>query len=289
MERLPIPRSSASIARLGFGCARIFGGSEIRSSRKLIEAALDYGITHFDTAPAYGSEDVLGSVLAGVRGVTITTKIGLPRFSENASSTRRFAGSFYRRTLRPILARFPTVKSRLLRATSQGAVNVSPTPKRRLSRDVVLRELEDSLRRLRRSSVDLYLLHEPATIEMTDELNETFVMLQRDGLVGAFGLAFGTVPSIHGAFGTVMQCRYPGATPGPPQSRFIPIYHGVVRFGLQHPREDRTQVAAARLIAQALKTHPECAVIFSASTIRQLAQVSDCVPHDSSRIDAPCR
>lgn len=70
------------IDRIGLGCARLMGGSEAASSRKLVEVALALGIRHFDTAPYYGegaSETVLGNVLGGVEGVTVTTKIGIAR------------------------------------------------------------------------------------------------------------------------------------------------------------------------------------------------------------------
>ncbi len=63
IERVKVAGSTVTISKIGFGCGRIYAGSEIRSSALLIEAALSAGIRHFDTAPMYGlgqSEDVLG-------------------------------------------------------------------------------------------------------------------------------------------------------------------------------------------------------------------------------------
>jgi aryl-alcohol dehydrogenase-like predicted oxidoreductase len=63
IERVKVAGSTVIISKIGFGCGRIYAGSEIRSSARLIEAALTAGIRHFDTAPMYGlgqSEDVLG-------------------------------------------------------------------------------------------------------------------------------------------------------------------------------------------------------------------------------------
>ena len=54
IERVKVAGSTVIISKIGFGCGRIYAGSEIRSSARLIEAALTAGIRHFDTAPMYG-------------------------------------------------------------------------------------------------------------------------------------------------------------------------------------------------------------------------------------------
>jgi aryl-alcohol dehydrogenase-like predicted oxidoreductase len=274
MHSIQIPGSPVAVTRLGFGCARIFGGRERRSARKLIETALECGVRHFDTAPAYGSEEVLGEVLANVGDVTVATKIGLPRFKATSSPARTFFGPLYRRTLRPLLGRVPAAKAALLRLASNPVVPGAPLPRRRLGREEVLRELEDSLRRLRRSNVDLYLLHEPDGIEITDELQEIFASLQKEGLVGAFGLAFGAAATSH-AFGAVVQCRYPGEAPFPSRSDRTPIYHGVVRFGVRSARAAGPGSRAGALIEGVLENEPGCAVIFSASTRHQILQIAN--------------
>src|SRR4051794_650140 len=102
---LVVGASEVSMTRVGFGCARLFGGGEYKASSRLIEAALQAGIRHFDTAPSYGSglsENVLGAVLAGVKGVTIATKIGVSRPQR---APRPYSGRvLYRTFARPILA-----------------------------------------------------------------------------------------------------------------------------------------------------------------------------------------
>jgi aryl-alcohol dehydrogenase-like predicted oxidoreductase len=270
MSSLDIPQSTVAISRLGFGCARTFGGSELRRSAALIEAAIDCGIRHFDTAPAYGSEEVLGEVLGNASGVTITTKVGLPRFTAGPSSARGIFGPLYRRTVRPILGRFPGIKTRLLRVAATRQPNPKPIGKRRIRPEEVLREVDESLRLLRRSKIDLYLLHEPDEIEITDELREAFQSLQHDGVIGAFGLAFGADPSAMTSFGTIEQCRYNGRNPGRECGEAAHIYHGVVRFGLQ----EHGHRSAGDLISRVLQQHADAAVIFSASSKRQIQQVS---------------
>ena len=274
MDRLQIPKSSVAISRLGFGCARLFGGRELRSSARLIEAAISCGIRHFDTAPAYGSEDVLGEILADTRDITIATKIGLPRSATKGSAAKRVFGSLYRGTLRPLLGRVPAIKSRLLRLASTPALTNARIVKRQLHRDDVLRDLDESLRLLRRKKIDLYLLHEPEGIEITDELREVFLSLQKDGIIGAFGLAFGGLPTEFGSFGTVEQCRFPGDSLAVPLCDKIRVYHGVVRFGLQDRARDGTHLSAGKLIAQVLERDPGSAVIFSASSGRQIREIS---------------
>jgi hypothetical protein len=274
MQNLSIPDSSVAISRLGFGCARIFGGGELRQARALIEAAISVGITHFDTAPAYGSESVLGEVIGETHGITIATKIGIPRYTKPKSAKGRILGPLYRSTLRPLLARMPAVKSRILRLAATPAPAGPGPVKRQVRRDEVLREVEESLRCLRRTAIDLYLLHEPDGIEMTDELRGVFLSLLKDGVIKSFGLGFGGVPNESLSFGSVVQCRFPGASPGHAGRGTIQIYHGVVRYGLQSRLDVDARVSAGDLMARALERHPASSVIFSASSAYQIRQIS---------------
>ncbi len=90
--------SDLTVSAIGLGCASMSHGygpqnrDDVESTR-VIHAALDAGITLFDTADVYGphtNEELLGLALTGVRGgVLITTKCGLVpepggRFSRNA-------------------------------------------------------------------------------------------------------------------------------------------------------------------------------------------------------------
>ena len=70
------------MVRVGLGCVNLGSstGTSERAGVRLVHAALDAGITLFDTADAYGagaSERVLGRALRGRReGVEIATKGG---------------------------------------------------------------------------------------------------------------------------------------------------------------------------------------------------------------------
>jgi aryl-alcohol dehydrogenase-like predicted oxidoreductase len=75
--------STRPISRIGFGCGRIGSLGNPASpaqSQRLIELALDLGITLFDTANIYGqgdSERILGRALRGKRDrAFVVTKVG---------------------------------------------------------------------------------------------------------------------------------------------------------------------------------------------------------------------
>ena len=273
---LLVAGSKVSITRVGFGCARIYGGSESRISTRLIEAALAASIRHFDTAPSYGSglsEAVLGAVLAGVRDITITTKIGIHRPDQVAG---RYSGRvLYRRFVRPVMSRFPRTKARLLRLIERNgsavAISDHRLPRRRLSREEVLRGLEESLRHLRRNFVDLYLIHEPDQFELTDEVKELFATLKLNGTIGAFGLAWGRSADTGVGFGTVVQGRYATDLPTYGRGGETRILHGVLRHHLSESPAHLED--AGTRIRNVLDAHPDVAIIFSASTPFQIDRI----------------
>jgi aryl-alcohol dehydrogenase-like predicted oxidoreductase len=78
METRPI--GSLEVSLVGLGCNNFGMRSDEERSRAVVHAALDAGITFFDTADVYGgtaSEEFLGRALAGRRDeVVIATKFG---------------------------------------------------------------------------------------------------------------------------------------------------------------------------------------------------------------------
>jgi aryl-alcohol dehydrogenase-like predicted oxidoreductase len=118
-----VGQSDLTVSVLGLGCNNFGLVCDAAQSRAIVDAALEAGITLFDTAQAYGrpagtSESYLGAALAGRRQqAVVSTKVG----------------SFSLRT--PGLAAG--------------------------SRANIRRALEDSLRRLQTDYVDLLYLHQP--------------------------------------------------------------------------------------------------------------------------------
>lgn len=81
MEVRPLGQSGLLVSVVGLGCNNFGGRIDVDASRRVIAAALDAGITLFDTADIYGhdggSERVLGDTLSHRRDqVVIATKFG---------------------------------------------------------------------------------------------------------------------------------------------------------------------------------------------------------------------
>ena len=157
-----------------------------QQSARLLEAALDAGITHYDTARLYGygeAEAALGDAIRGRREqVTITTKVGiLPPKRTPVLSMAKFVA-------RKAAAMVPQLRSSLRRradAMIQPGVFDLAT---------VTASFETSLRQLKTDNVDVLLLHECAEEELrNDDLLRFLENVQRQGKVRYYGLA-ATVP-----------------------------------------------------------------------------------------------
>lgn len=117
-------RSGLTVSRVGVGCNAFGSRIDAEQVREVVHAALDCGITFFDTADIYGggaSEELLGAALAGHRAeVVVATKFGGDMQGRNGADW--------------------------------GV---------RGSRRYVVRAVESSLRRLGTDWIDLYQLHWP--------------------------------------------------------------------------------------------------------------------------------
>jgi aryl-alcohol dehydrogenase-like predicted oxidoreductase len=144
-------RSEIEVSAVGLGCNNFGGRLDLERTATVLEAALDAGVTLFDTADIYGggggSERLMGEVLEGRRGeFVLATKFGM---------------------------------------RIQGAED--PPDARRGSREYIRWAVEGSLRRLRTDRIDLYQYHQPdgatplaQTLAALDELVE-------EGVVGTIG------------------------------------------------------------------------------------------------------
>jgi aryl-alcohol dehydrogenase-like predicted oxidoreductase len=277
IERVKVAGSTVTISKIGFGCGRIYAGSEIRSSARLIEAALSAGIRHFDTAPMYGlgqSEDVLGRVLSGVTDITLATKVGIGRPNPKAHPAK----VAYRRFVKPLLAHMPGVKSQLwkLHAGMHPATkdNRPAVPRRKLHGSHIRLELAESLKRLKRDRVDLYLVHEPDQFDLDDEALETFIALKREGVIGAFGLAYGRSVSETSDFGTVIQSKYCDERTSQDDNK-TRIFHGVLRHDWNDPHSKTGHASKVNsCISNVFKANPNVGIIFSATSVHQIGQVT---------------
>ncbi|QMV17481.1 hypothetical protein GOB94_01210 [Granulicella sp. 5B5] len=159
--------------QLGFGCSYLLGpGLDRATSLRLLAAAYDADIRHFDTARLYGqgeSEALLGSFLKGRPDATVTTKFGIepPNLVQRAVTA---AG----RRIKPLAA-----PARLLRGSGKLRFNAVNARK----------SLERSLKALGREHIDIFLLHEPERTELVhDDLLSFLEDARTAGKIGSFGI-----------------------------------------------------------------------------------------------------
>jgi aryl-alcohol dehydrogenase-like predicted oxidoreductase len=106
MQTRKLGRTGLTISVLTFGCGAVGGlmtrGASIDQERA-VARALEAGINHFDTAPAYGngaSEENLGRVLAALKpDVFVSTKVRLPA-ERNAAAVMESLDASLRRLQR---------------------------------------------------------------------------------------------------------------------------------------------------------------------------------------------
>jgi D-threo-aldose 1-dehydrogenase len=184
MQTIPMADTGRHTTRLGFGCSSLMGATGRRDSLKLLEAAYDAGIRHFDVAPMYGygeAESCLGDFLQRHRGqVTVTTKYGIPPAEKSAliSIGRLIAG--------PILKQLPSLKHRLARAANAATRN---DDRPSFTAAQAKASLDRSLTALRTGHIDLWLLHEVTARDLQDDsLLHLFEVEVKNGTIGSFGI-----------------------------------------------------------------------------------------------------
>jgi len=152
METRFLGHSGLEVSVVGLGCNN-FGGMvrslDLEGSRAVIHAALDAGVTFFDTSDSYGvdggSEKVLGEVLgARRRDIVLATKFASPLSREKGA-------------------------------------------RRNGSRRYIMMAVEDSLRRLRTDWIDLYQYHFPDPATPIEETLRALDDLVRQGKVRYLG------------------------------------------------------------------------------------------------------
>src|ERR1700743_3187010 len=77
----PLGSSGLDTSIVGLGCNNFGRRADLAATRAVVDAALEEGVTFFDTADSYGrdqSEEYLGDVLQGRRDeVVLATKFGM--------------------------------------------------------------------------------------------------------------------------------------------------------------------------------------------------------------------
>jgi len=261
-------------AVLAFGCGSL--GTELGwpDSVRLVEAALQAGFRHFDTAPPYGagqSERILGDVLASCRGqVTLVSKAGIahPRAAGALRALRRLA--------LPVKRALPGLWSR---AASQARESASAAA--RFAVADVQQSLKESLRRLRTDHLDALLLHEVFDDALTPELGALLDAWLADGRVRALGTGTGVAQSLACLARWPQRLRwvqcdhYWGAfTPALRRPGVHLSTHRALRLGLGLVREPAFTAALARAgtasLRRRLDDDNECGGLLLAAALQQV-------------------
>ena len=177
MKTRQLGRSGLEVSALGYGCmglSQSYGAPSDRDHAiKIVQAAVERGVTFFDTAQVYGpltNEDVVGEALAPFRDeVVIATKFGFN-----------------------------------LVGGESGGLNSRA--------DHIRKTTEDSLRRLRTDHIDLYYQHRVDPEVPIEDVAGTVKELIAEGKVKHFGLSEAGVQTIRRAHAvqpvTALQSEY---------------------------------------------------------------------------------
>ena len=168
--------NGVQITRLGFGAATqggLFRAVSELEAATVFQTAWDAGLRYFDTAPWYGfgsSEQRLGAFLQNKSGYALSSKVG------------RLLGSDFP----PHLSQFQPDGTPAFDTPSKLNVRYD------YSYDAAMRSLEDSLRRMNVSRIDIAFIHDPDTggssvAEVVNGCAKALLGLRDQGVIGAVG------------------------------------------------------------------------------------------------------
>ncbi|MEW5685513.1 MAG: aldo/keto reductase [Pseudomonadota bacterium] len=161
MRQIPLPEGLPSASVLGLGCSRLGSMTADQTpaqARVLLAAARDLGVNVFDTANIYAqgrSERLIGETVGRAQDVCIVTKAGQ-------------VFPLKQRLLAPL--RGPV--SAILKRSKSAAAGLRAVRSHGLPRDyrpeALSEAIEQSLKRLRRDQVEIFLLHSPRREHLAD-------------------------------------------------------------------------------------------------------------------------
>lgn len=160
-EHLPAPTSTVALGRSGLSVAPVawgmwrFAGDDVSAARARVEAALEAGVTLFDTADIYGPDN------------------GEPFGAAEALLGR-------------VLAEVPALRDRMVLATKGGIVMGTPYDS---SAPYLAAAIDASLKRLGTERVELWQIHRPDLLTHPQEAARALEDAHRAGKIAAVGVS----------------------------------------------------------------------------------------------------
>lgn len=159
----PLGRSGMSVSSVAWGMWR-FGGEDLASAQKLVETALEAGVTLFDTADIYGPSDLGG-------------------FGVAESQLGR------------VLEASPGLRRRMVLATKGGIVFGTPYNS---SAAYLASAIDASLKRMQVDRIDLWQIHRPDILTHPGEIARALEEAHRAGKIAAIGVSNYTAAQTQG-------------------------------------------------------------------------------------------
>ncbi|WP_075617626.1 aldo/keto reductase [Paenisporosarcina indica] len=149
MKKRELGRSGLMVSEIGLGCMSLPQQKE--QAKKIVDAAIDQGITFFDTADLYDkgeNENVVGYSLKGKRNdIILATKVG-NKWNDEGNSWSWDSSKSY-----------------------------------------ITHQVKESLQRLKTDYIDLYQLHGGTMENNLEEAIDAFESLKQEGLIRAYGIS----------------------------------------------------------------------------------------------------
>jgi predicted oxidoreductase len=158
LKTRPLGKSGLSVSSVAWGMWR-FGGEDVATAQKLVETALEAGVTLFDTADIYGPKSHGGFGAA-------ETQLG-----------RVFGAS-------------PALRGQMVLASKGGIVPGTPYDS---SAPYLASAIDASLTRMNVERIDLWQIHRPDILTHPTEIASALEAAHRAGKIGAVGVSNYTV------------------------------------------------------------------------------------------------
>ena len=153
-DKRPLGKSGIAVSPVAWGMWR-FGGDDVNLARRKVEAALEAGVTLFDTADIYGPDN-----------------------GEAFGASELLLGR--------VFAEAPGLRDQMVLATKGGIVIGTPYDS---SPDYLAQAIDASLERLGAERVELWQIHRPDILAHPDEVARALENAHAAGKIGAVGVS----------------------------------------------------------------------------------------------------